>query len=143
MIELIDKILATDIHEAVKVYKSELKKFGKELYGMDCGSCDNRLLEVYVKLSKNGKQIMKNKAERKAKLKDNVVLRVPSMGITWTNESLDFTDKKALEVLKKFEALKGRFDILPEEIKPVKKQTIKKEEKKPAEKEIKKVKNED
>jgi|GEM_PF-4334972 len=111
--ELIDKILSTDIHEAIEVYKDELKKLGNELYGIRCGSCGNRLIEIYIKLSKNGHQIIKAKMDRIARLKKNVVLRIGSMGITWTNESVDFTDKKALEVIEKFPAISKQFEVLP------------------------------
>ena len=56
--------------------------------------------------------------QRVAELKDNVILRVPQMGITWSNVSNDFTDEKAKEVLKKYPALKSRFKKLPLEDKP-------------------------
>lgn len=111
--EVIDKILSTDIHEAIKVYEDDLKRLGNELYGIRCGSCGNRLIEIYLKLSKNGHQIIKNKMERKAKLKKGVVLRVGALGITWTNDSLSFTDEAALKAIKEFPALANQFEILP------------------------------
>lgn len=131
--ELINKILSTDIHEAVKVYDSELRKLGKELYNINCGSCGNRLIEIYLKLAKNGKELIKNKMERVAKLKEGKLLRVPQMGITWTNDSLDFTDEKALKVLEKYAGLAPNFEVLPEKPKSKAKPKVKKVEEKKVE----------
>jgi hypothetical protein len=128
--ELIDKILSTDIHEAVEIYEEQIRKLGKELYGINCGSCGNRLIEIYIKLSKNGKQIMDHKKNRVAKLKEGVVLCVSDMGITWTNESLDFTDEAALKVLDKYKAMESRFEILPERPKQKQKKEVNQEVKK-------------
>ncbi len=110
---LINKILSIDIHEAIVIYEKDLKKLGKQLYGINCGSCGNRLIEIYIKLNKNGKQILYNMKTRTAQLKKGVVLEVPQMGITWTNEAIDFTDEKAVKVLEKYGALAARFEVLP------------------------------
>lgn len=115
MIELIEKILSHDIHEAEKKFPSELERLGWELFGIKPCGCGFRLIEIYIKLHKNG--IHKAKAmkdiKRTARLKDNIVLRIPQMGITWTNLSMDFTDERAIEVLKNYKAFESKFEILP------------------------------
>lgn len=117
MRELIQAILSTDIHEAEEKFPSELDKLGWELFGLKPCGCGNQRIEIYMKLYKQGFQKLEEmeniKQNRTAKLKDNVVLNIPQMGITWTNASNDFTDEKAIAVLAKYKAMESRFEILP------------------------------
>ena len=119
--ELVKKVLSVDVHEAERIYSNELEVLGLQLYNKRAKGCGNCLIEIYIKLYKNGIEMAEAKekqTQRVAELKDNVILRVPQMGITWSNVSNDFTDEKAKEVLKKYPALKSRFKKLPLEDKP-------------------------
>lgn len=129
MVELIKKILSVDIHKAEILYKNELEKIGFELYNKRANGCGNCLLEIYLLLNKNGIEMAEAKEnnKRKSKLKDNVVLNVPVLGIVWTNQS-NFTDAQVLGLLKKFPLLESRFDVLPDKKLAHKKEATKKVE---------------
>ena len=130
LIEQLEAVLSCeDIHEAVSSYASEIDTLSRILLNANCGNCDNKRIEAYMKLYKNREYLMTNLRaimERQYELKDGVVLTLPQLGLTVSN--LNLTDAIAKQILAYNPAIAGQFKKIPpavieEEAKP--KQAVK------------------
>lgn len=115
LIEQLEAVLSCeDIHEAVSSYASEIDTLSRILLNMNCGNCDNKRIEAYMKLYKNREYLMTNLRaimERQYELKDGVVLTLPQLGLTVSN--LNLTDAIAKQILAYNPAIAGQFKKIP------------------------------
>lgn len=111
---MVERVLSKEINESVSVFKSEIDALSKILYNVNCGNCDNKRVETYLKLYKDKENItakIKNIMERNYELKDNVVMTLPQLGLTVSNHNL--TDAIAEQILKYNPAAIGQFKKVP------------------------------
>jgi rRNA maturation endonuclease Nob1 len=115
-ISMVERVLSKEVNESVSVFKAEIDALSKILYNVNCGNCDNKRTETYIKLYKDMENItskIKAIMERNYELKDNVVMTIPQLGLTVSNHNL--TDKIAEEILKFNPACKAQFKKFPVE----------------------------
>lgn len=112
--DVVDEILRTDINEAVVKYANEINAASLILYNINCGNCENKRAEIYLRLFRD-RDTIKDKLtkimERNYELSEDVVLTVPELGLTVTNNNL--TDEIAKKILEYNPAFKGQFTKMP------------------------------
>ena len=112
----IENILARDVNEAVKVCRQEIDTVSMILYKFDCGNCDNKRIEIYMRLYNDKDKInqkIKTIMERNYELKAGAVLTIPALGLTVSNNNL--TDEIAKQIIKYNPVLINQFVKVPDE----------------------------